>query len=307
VGDINIMNKDATWAVLFNKDLKRDLSLDDPYHQVNSGVWTLDVLHSNSRVATVDLNGNGVLEPEDQWGAVHQHECAHAYFAASGQKMVEKDATDMPVLALNTDRTVSVISRVIDFMSDEYAQIKADDFFSRFADPWTEVAVNAFIDGRRLYYISPIETVKFMRNMEANFGILPLPKYNEAQADYNNSLQYNNASALSIPVTAPDLARTGIIIEVMAAESVDTLTRAYYDINLTGKYVRDDESSEMLDLIFATRIIDLGMLFNWSGVQGFFEDFSRRSNLAFASQYERQEPRWITAIERTLEAIQDSN
>jgi len=110
--------------------------------------------------------------------------------------MIEKDANDLPVLALNNDRTVSVLTKVIDFLADGDAQIKADDYYGKYKDVWTEINVNSFIEGRALYYISPIETVKFMRGMEANFGILPLPKYDEAQDKYFNTMQYNNATVM---------------------------------------------------------------------------------------------------------------
>ena len=143
--------------------------------------------------------------------------------------------------------------------------------------------------------------------MEANFGILPLPKYDESQEQYFSTMQYNNATVMCVPQTATNLERTGAVLEAWAAESVDTLTVAYYEITLKGKYSRDDESTAMLDLIFSTRVIDQGMLFNWSGVQDFFQGFSVRKNLDFTSQYERSEPRWITSIEKTVESIEENN
>ena len=307
IGDINVMAKDATWAILFNKDLNKNYGLEDPYKQVKEGTWTLDAFHANCRAVTLDLDGDGVLTPKDQWGAVNQHECAYCLFAASGQRIVEKDADDLPVLALNNDRTVSVLTRVVEFLADATAQIKADDYYGVYDDVWTVVNVGTFNEGRALYYISPIETVKFMRNMEANFGILPLPKYNKEQEQYYSTMQYNNATTMCIPISASDLERTGAILEAWAAESVDTLTRAYYEINLKGKYSRDDESAEMLDLIFSTRFIDQGMLFNWSGVQDFFQGFSQRKSVDFTSQYERAEPRWIKAMEKTIAAIEENN
>ena len=36
------------------------------------------------------------------------------------------------------------------------------------------------------------------------------------------------------------------------------ITPAYYEISLKGKYSRDPESISMLDLIFASRVVDLG-------------------------------------------------
>jgi hypothetical protein len=308
-GDIAIMTNDATWAVLFNKELNAEYELGDPYQLVKSGVWTLDVLHENSRTATRDLNGDGILDSTDQWGAIGQHECAFSLFAASGQRIIEKDSDDMPVLALNTDRTIAVLTKVIDFMSDDSAYMNADSAAntSRYANVWDSITTGVFADSRSLYLITNFDMVKTLRSMETHFGILPLPKFDEEQPQYFSTMQYNNATVMSIPQTAPDLERTGAILEVWAAESVDTLTVAYYDITLLGKYIRDDESSEMLDLIFSTRVIDQGMLFNWSGIQGFFQDFSVRGAMDFSSRFERVEQRWLTDIERTIEAIEENN
>ena len=65
-GDITTTTNDATWTVLFNKDLNQQYALDDPYQLVKDGKWTLDVLYDNSRTATKDLDGDGVMNPEDQ-------------------------------------------------------------------------------------------------------------------------------------------------------------------------------------------------------------------------------------------------
>ena len=306
-GDITTMTNDATRTVLFNKDLNQQYALGDPYQLVKDGKWTLGALHENSRAATKDLNGDGIFEPEDQWGTVHQHECAYCLFAASGQKVIEKNTDDLPELALNSDRTVSVLGRVSEFMSDVTAQIKADDYTGKYKDVWSDVSIRTFDEDRALYMITNFDMVKLLRGMETNFGILPLPKYDETQEKYYNTVQYNNATVMCIPITALNIERSGAILEAWAAESVDTLTKAYYDITLKGKFSRDNESEDMLDLIFSTRVIDQGLYFNWSGMQGFFEDFSRKKNVEFASQYEKSEPKWAKEIDKTITAIEENN
>ena len=49
---------------------------------------------------------------------------------------------------------------------------------------------------------------------------------------------------------------TALILEALSYESQDTLTPAYYDICLTGKSTRDEESKDMLDIIFDSYIVD---------------------------------------------------
>ena len=306
-GSITMMTNDATWAVLFNKDLTEGAGLEDHYQLVKDGLWTLDVLYTNSVAATRDLNGDGEINEFDQWGSVHQHECAFTYYAASGQKTVKKDNADLPVLDFNNDRTIAVLTKVIAFMSDAGAQIKADDYSSKYSNPWEEITTKVFNESRALYLITNFDMVKTLRNMEASFGIIPLPKYDTAQTEYYNTMQYNNATLICIPLSASNLERSGAILEAWAAESMSTVTKAYYDITLKGKVMRDDESSDMLDVIFSTRVIDQGIFFNWSNMSGFFTGFSNRKTMDFASQYEKSEAKWLTEIEKTITTIMETN
>ena len=305
-GNITTMTNDATWVCLFNKEIIRDLGLQDHYQLVKDGKWTIDVMHENARTATKDLNGDGELTPEDQWGAIGQYECAYCLFAASGQFIVNKNDGDYPDLVLNNDRTVSAMTKIVDLMTDKTAYINADDYHGKYENVWIDITTNVFAESRCLYLLTNIEIVKNLRAMEANFGILPLPKFDETQEKYYSTMQYGNASCVAIPITSSNRERTGTIVEAWAAESVDTLTRAYYDITLKGKNARDDESEDMLDLIFSTRVIDQGMFFNWVGVD-FFQGFVSRKNVDFASQYEKVEPKWIKVIEKTLGSIEENN
>ncbi|MCL1793175.1 MAG: extracellular solute-binding protein [Oscillospiraceae bacterium] len=307
IGNITTMTNDATWVCLFNKEMVRDLGLPDHYQIVKDGKWTIDILHENAKKATKDLNGDGELTPEDQWGAIGQYESSYCLFAASGQFIVEKDENDYPALVLNSDRSVYAMDKVIDLMTDKTAYINADDYTGKYENVWIDITTNVFAESRCLYLICNIEIVKNLRGMETNFGILPLPKTDGLQEKYYNTMQYGNASCVALPVTALNLERTGAIVEAWAAESVDTLTKAYYDINLKGKNARDDESEEMLDLIFSTRVIDQGMFFNWAGLYDFFNNFVKTKSVDFASAYEKQEPKWITAIEKTIAAIEENN
>ena len=53
----------------------------------------------------------------------------------------------------------------------------------------------------------------------------------------------------------------GLFLEAMAIESYRTVTPAYYELALKGKYSKDPESWEMLDMIVNNLQIDGGMLY----------------------------------------------
>ena len=107
-----------------------------------------------------------------------------------------------------------------------------------------------------LFYSNCLRAVPGLRAMETDFGILPFPKYDEAQPKY-----YSRAGRgwiNCVPVTAADLGRTSVIMEALAAESKNHVIPAYYEVALRTKFLRDDESEEMLDIIEKNRFVDLG-------------------------------------------------
>ena len=56
--------------------------------------------------------------------------------------------------------------------------------------------------------------------------------------------------------------RSSAVAEVLAHYGKEYLTPAYYEKTLYGQYVRDEESTEMLDIIFATRVFDVGIYYD---------------------------------------------
>ena len=98
-----------------------------------------------------------------------------------------------------------------------------------------------------------------LRDMEDDFGIIPMPKLDETQAEYTTTYQGWSARALAVPTTVSDPERNSMILEYMAYVSGDTMRAAFYDVTLQGKSVRDEESAEMLDMIIDNVTADIGL------------------------------------------------
>ncbi len=106
-----------------------------------------------------------------------------------------------------------------------------------------------FFDSRALFWFDVSSRAAAYRAEEIDFGIIPIPKYDEAQDRYRTiSDQWGMVCA--VPVSATDTERTGVITEALCAASLRYIVPAYYDIVLTGKAIRDVESEKMLDMIF---------------------------------------------------------
>ena len=127
-------------------------------------------------------------------------------------------------------------------------------------------AVSAwYMEGNALVRSSTFEAVpRDYRMSETDFGVLPFPKYDESQDEYI-TLAAESGYVVGVPLTNTDPERAGIILEALAAESTSTVKTAAYDVCLNGKYIRDEESSEMLDIIFGNKIYDIAYLVSIGG------------------------------------------
>jgi hypothetical protein len=90
---------------------------------------------------------------------------------------------------------------------------------------------------------------------------------------------------------------TGSVLEAMACESLYTVTPAYYDITLEGKQLRDNESSEMLDIILGSRVFDLGLFYQIGGYNEKIMDLFRYNRKDFTSMCEKHEKKANSNLE----------
>ena len=89
-------------------------------------------------------------------------------------------------------------------------------------------------------------------------------QYDEAQTGYYNLISLWSANGFSVPKTVTDLKRTSIIIEALSAESMYTLTPAYYEITLKTSLAVMRNHQRCLISFSASRIYELGIMFGWA-------------------------------------------
>ena len=154
-----------------------------------------------------------------------------------------KDADDLPVLSFGDERTLSAAQKIVDILYDESYFFHCD----RMDEKTYDAPSNLFATNRFLFFIDTFTYVEQLRNMQADFGILPVPKYDEEQQEYGHAVSIHFSSGLSVPKTTLDPSRTSVILEALAAESKYTVIPEYYDVTLKEKELRDEESKAMLD------------------------------------------------------------
>ena len=92
-----------------------------------------------------------------------------------------------------------------------------------------------------------------MREMQHDYGILPLPKYDESQSGYVTNIQ-SSATVTCVMKTVPDdrIEMVGAVIEGWASETYRTVITPFIETALKLKYSRDDYSSQVIDIVFDT-------------------------------------------------------
>lgn len=306
VGDINIMDNNATWATFFNKKIISDLGLDDPYKLVEDKNWTLDSYLKLAQSAAADLDGNGAMDPTDRWGTVGEAYNAFMLFIAAGERVSRKDEGDKPYLVPPASRATSVIEKVYAIMLDTArSTINAGDYSGKYGNVFTELIRGNFKNDLALFYIAGVLSYTLLRDMESEYGMIPMPAFDDKQENFVSSISINNSSAVCLPVSNSRLDDTGFVIEAMAFESVSTLTPAYYDIALERKYMRDEESRAMLDIILGARVFDLASLYNWGDVYGIFTSMVTAKNTDFASRYAAIKDAAEAAVAETIKNLSE--
>jgi hypothetical protein len=98
------------------------------------------------------------------------------------------------------------------------------------------------------------------------------------------------------------LDRVGFMLEAISAESRYMVIPAYYNVQLTGQLIRDDESHEMLDIIFNSMVWDTLAIYDWFGwSRGTAFDLSSNNN---ASNFERQRGMVEAAMQKTIDVFE---
>ena len=161
-------------------------------------------------------------------------------------------------------------------------------------------AINMFIENRTLFLIRPVQTMMALREMEADFGIIPVPKYDESSATYNTAVNPYACIFMCLPLSVADTTRSADVLEALACESYYNVISPLYETVLGDKLVRDSRSTEMLDLIFDNRVYDIGLIWDFGGIT---QKLLENKSTDVVSMLSSVENKTNKAINELMEAI----
>ena len=140
--------------------------------------------------------------------------------------------------------------------------------------------------------------------MEDDYGIIPYPKYDDIQEGYY-TFQHDQIGVFAIPTTSERAETASAVFEAMSSESNASVVPAYYDIALKGKYSRDADSAEMIDIIHNGHKLDAAWIYctTIGTLAQTPRNMMRAQSSDFASTYKRSEKLYNKTIERLTQSF----
>lgn len=276
-GDISPISYRAPACYYANETLldQYKISKDEIYTAVENGAWTLDMLNRLAGELDRDLNDDNTLYADDDFFGILNEDntlTAACFMAAAGVNLSSIDSNGNLYADLNTEKAINAVEKLSEVLSK--APRKDQNALH-----------NAFKNDRvvfLMHYASSGYTR--YRDMNSNYIMLPLPKYDENQETYRSLVNTWCNAFVCVPTTA-DTERAGFIMEVMAYLSPDMLRPAAYDMAMKVKGVRNEKDSVMLDTIMDSIYLDFNSFMEFGGsispmASAIFKDGSYTSSIA---------------------------
>ncbi len=264
------------FVTLFNKDLFTNVGQPFLYEEVENGTWTLDKQISLIPIFHKD-NGNGVQDEDDDiYGLVScDYVSTDPYWSSCMVDIIKKNADGDYEFVFDSGKLHDVCEKVLTLFyetdngtydykmeTENTEQYKIRDMFAR--------------GGAAMATIRILELENdAIRGMEQEFGVVPMPKYDENQKEYR-TLLHDQFTVLSILTTVDDerLDEVGAVLEAMASISYKTVRPAYYETTLRTQIAKDPQSAEMFDIIIDNIYIDAGIIYT-KALETFHDKFRR--------------------------------
>ena len=259
-GELSQTMISGTFSMFFNKTMFREFYPDEPslYETVNAGQWTIEKLISYCTPLYRDLNGNGQADEEDRYGHFFTNTKtlgADSFTGGANINLVVRQDDGSYAFGGANERASKFYSLMDMLLFEDNNTCRTPDN--------NEDVFNTMKNGQTMFTTWMLTGVNYLRDMEDDYGIIPMPKLDEAQESYT-AYCHNGSSVFGIPTTENEPDKIAAFMEAMAAETYRVVTPAYFETALKGKYSRDSETSQMLDIIVSGVYLDIGYIYGSS-------------------------------------------
>ncbi len=237
----------------------------DLYDVVMNGEWTIDYQTELAAKIYSDTDGDGKKNDADLYGFVSNSNMlgVDPYWSSLDLKLLTKNDENYFDVALDIDRISAAVDKINKLIWDcpgtfAYKHVSGNE------DTQISIRKKFAADGAAMATLRIIECESQELRTNRKYGIIPMPKFGVKQAEYL-SFAHDQMTAFGIPATIwhdeDRFQRAGAVLNEMNRQSLITVQPAYYELALKSKYLNDEKSWEMLDLIIDGLYLDGGILY----------------------------------------------
>lgn len=286
--------------MILNTDMLTDIGRDvnDIYDTVLAGNWTYDEMSALVSTVYIDSNGDGQRTDADTYGfASWTRSDVDHFMIAAGVRGCSRDADGVPYITFNNETTVKFVESLVNFLWNNEGSYYVE------GTPTFEM----LSQNRAMLLCEKFSRLDLIRDTDANFTIIPLPKVDTTIESYS-SLVHDDALILCIPVVNSNVEGMTAILEKLSYNYYYDVMPQYFEVILKTKYRRDssDAASQMLDLIHDNMTTDFAYIYNYgmSNMMLSLRDLIGISKSTdFASTFAKSEKAYNKVLGRLVEAM----
>ncbi len=292
----------------FNKRLFTEAQVEFPYTAVKNNDWTLD--YQTSLVPLFHFDNDGTPDDEnDIYGLVTTpYISVDPYWSSCDVPIIGRDEAGGYEMIFDVEKLYNVAEKTMKLFYGTDGATYIYDHYG-YDDEQNDIRMMFSNSHSAMATVRVLELESGdMRQMDDEFGVLPMPKYDKEQASYK-TLMHDQFTVMAIPttVTGDRLNEMSAVLECMAAEGHKLVRPAYYESALRYKYMKDPESWDMMDIIIDNIYIDAGIIYT-NALSSFHDQFRQimiSKNNTVTSSYKSKAKAADRALGKMTEKLDD--
>ena len=240
------------------------------------------------------LQAIGLVDDGDRLGLVtNDYNNIDAFTFGMGTVITERNEENYPVLAGDWEHNFDTYNRTWQLAKETTGAVLDHNIVNNQVK---------FREGLSLFLPGFLYTSENLRDMTDDYGIIPFPKYEEAQSEYISCV-HDIATLMCLPTTCTKIDLACAALETMAYISYQTVTPVYYESALKAKYSRDEQSSRIIDLLHDAGMTDIAYVYTGalSGLGTVMRTYMIQNNSNVASSFARQSGMYEKALEKMID------
>lgn len=247
-------------AMMYNKDLydSRIQTGKTPMDMVDNDEWNLQNFLALVQDVYVD-DGNGAKDNKDFFGATLFNTDMDSWQICAGITSLEKDSSGMLQIseAWQSQRCADICETVGN------ATQQPGILCGGTADTRDIFRLSQSVFHMDRVFIIPGADSSSSGPLEFSVGVVPVPKFDEAQEGYRTNLG-NPYTLYAVNARSDSIEATVTTLEALASESYRSVTPAVFEVAMKVRYTDDPQVARMFDILKENVSFDVGKIYYYA-------------------------------------------